>query len=371
MSCSSDISTTDTSGSATNTTTNESDDILSIEEDEKNNDDRDYICESKNHIRDESESISIKDFSISNAKLGFGTFANVWVCKNKDEKMYACKVQKGNDIDTAKSFESEALIMKKFKDVETITNIVDIVNSCKDEKCSENKKIIIMELHGLPLTKVLSQTRQNIPCVKLIIKQLLQALEAIHSEKIIHADVKPDNILTNVGVNSQTEIKNIKLSDFGSFVNFGENSYSIQTKNYRAPEIILQYKCNEKCDIWSVGCVMYELLTGELLFSPYKTKRYTSNYIHIFHMIQLFGEIPDILINSKKGMKIFNNDGVVAVKKKIEYISLHKLVFKHVKPTKSKYEEYINMMSFMYSLFEYDPDKRPSASECLKHKWLN
>ena len=67
----------------------------------------------------------------------------------------------------------------------------------------------------------------------------------------------------------------IKLSDFGSCIDIEEDmSFNIQTRYYRAPEIILCHKFNETCDIWSIGCIIYELLTGKILFNPDKKRRF-------------------------------------------------------------------------------------------------
>jgi len=58
----------------------------------------------------------------------------------------------------------------------------------------------------------------------------------------------------------------VKLTDFGTMIKFGETNMTIQTRYYRAPEIILGNKFNEKIDLWSLGCTIYELATGKILF---------------------------------------------------------------------------------------------------------
>ena len=58
----------------------------------------------------------------------------------------------------------------------------------------------------------------------------------------------------------------VKLTDFGTMIRFGDSNMTIQTRYYRAPEIILGNKFNEKIDLWSLGCTIYELATGMILF---------------------------------------------------------------------------------------------------------
>ena len=84
--------------------------------------------------------------------------------------------------------------------------------------------------------------------------QLLSALRYIHSDKnrIIHSDVKPENILL-----TEHDGCDIKLIDFGSSSYSGSCIFSyIQSRYYRAPEVILGLPYNASIDLWSVGCVL-------------------------------------------------------------------------------------------------------------------
>jgi tRNA A-37 threonylcarbamoyl transferase component Bud32 len=92
--------------------------------------------------------------------------------------------------------------------------------------------------------------------------QILKCLEFIHSLKLIHCDLKPENIL----IKSISEVS-VKVIDFGSscFIHDHLSSY-IQSRSYRAPEVILGCKYDYKIDIWSLGCIIAELYTGNVLF---------------------------------------------------------------------------------------------------------
>jgi serine/threonine protein kinase len=112
-------------------------------------------------------------------------------------------------------------------------------------------------------------------CLGKIIKQVLTALDFIHSQGIIHADIKPENILLSSPLTPRRSFNtfDVRLVDFGSscYQTDSLTTY-IQSKAYRAPEVIVGGKYDFKIDIWSLGCVIAELLTGEVLFEACSLK---------------------------------------------------------------------------------------------------
>lgn len=95
-----------------------------------------------------------------------------------------------------------------------------------------------------------------------ITRQVLVALKFVHALGLVHSDVKPENIL--LGSYSRAKVK---LIDFGSscYLTDRQSSY-IQSRNYRAPEVVLGLPYDGKIDIWSLGCVVAEMYTGEVTF---------------------------------------------------------------------------------------------------------
>lgn len=95
-----------------------------------------------------------------------------------------------------------------------------------------------------------------------ITSQILKGLEYIHNLKLIHCDLKPENIL--IKSYSRTEVKVI---DFGSscYIHDHLSSY-VQSRSYRAPEVIIGCKYDYKVDLWSLGCILGELFTGSVMF---------------------------------------------------------------------------------------------------------
>jgi serine/threonine protein kinase len=95
-----------------------------------------------------------------------------------------------------------------------------------------------------------------------ITRQVLIALNFVHKLGLVHSDVKPENIL--LGSYSRAQVK---LIDFGSscYLTDRQSSY-IQSRSYRAPEVVLGLPYDGKIDIWSLGCVVAEMFTGEVTF---------------------------------------------------------------------------------------------------------
>lgn len=117
-----------------------------------------------------------------------------------------------------------------------------------------------------------------------IIKQVLVALAFIHSQGLIHADIKPENILLACPLTPRKSLNSfdVRLVDFGSSCYQTDTMTTyIQSKAYRAPEVIVGGKYDSKIDIWSLGCVLAELITGEVLFEAVSVKETITKVLYI------------------------------------------------------------------------------------------
>lgn len=90
--------------------------------------------------------------------------------------------------------------------------------------------------------------------------QLIVALDYLHTKQVAHRDLKPENLLLDSN-------KHIKLADFGSAIEIGADSESKEagTQNYAAPELLLG-KGGKAADLWSLGCILFEMFTGKVPF---------------------------------------------------------------------------------------------------------
>ncbi|KYQ46244.1 Mitogen-activated protein kinase 14B [Trachymyrmex zeteki] len=120
---------------------------------------------------------------------------------------------------------------------------------------------LVTHLMGADLNNIVRTQKLSDDHVQFLVYQILRGLKYIHSAGIIHRDLKPSNIAVN-------EDCELKILDFG-LARPTENEMTgyVATRWYRAPEIMLNWMhYNQTVDIWSVGCIMAELLTGRTLF---------------------------------------------------------------------------------------------------------
>ncbi|KAI0085914.1 kinase-like protein [Irpex rosettiformis] len=138
----------------------------------------------------------------------------------------------------------------------------------------------------------------NIRAVRAYGLQLFLAMSLLRKCNIMHADIKPDNILVN-------EHKTVlKLCDLGSASDASENDITpyLVSRFYRAPEIILGVPYDPALDIWSIGCTLYELYTGKILFPG------RSNNQMLLLMMELKGRFNSKMIKKAKFGDVYFDD---------------------------------------------------------------
>nr|UCK81538.1 mitogen-activated protein kinase 14 [Arenicola marina] len=120
---------------------------------------------------------------------------------------------------------------------------------------------LVTHLMGADLNNIVKTQKLSDDHVQFLIYQILRGLKYVHSAGIIHRDLKPSNIAVN-------EDCELKILDFGLARHVeDEMTGYVATRWYRAPEIMLNWmRYNMTVDVWSVGCIMAELLTGKPLF---------------------------------------------------------------------------------------------------------
>ena len=162
----------------------------------------------------------------------------------------------------------------------------------------------------------------------------------------------------------------VKICDIGNACWFNYHfSTIIQTRQYRSPEVLLGANYNETSDIWSLACMVFELVTGDFLFQPEKGETFTKNDDHVAKFIQMLGKIPkNFAKRAGYYNKFFTKNGKMRRVKDIKYIPLKDILIHkyHIK----EYEAQA-LNDFMMPMLEWYPEKRASARELLRHPWLN
>eukprot|EP01116_Phalansterium_solitarium_P024443 TRINITY_DN8968_c0_g2_i1.p1 TRINITY_DN8968_c0_g2~~TRINITY_DN8968_c0_g2_i1.p1 ORF type:complete len:593 (-),score=228.45 TRINITY_DN8968_c0_g2_i1:352-2130(-) len=161
----------------------------------------------------------------------------------------------------------------------------------------------------------------------------------------------------------------VKIADLGNACWTHEHfTNDIQTRQYRAPEVILGCKYTSSVDIWSMGCMAFELATGDLLFEPKSGKSFSKEDDHIAQMIELLGKFPKKLAASgKMSGEIFNRRGELKYIRKLNPWSLEDVL---VEKYRWERPEAASFASFVLPMLSYWPDQRATPAEMLQHPWI-
>lgn len=197
-------------------------------------------------------------------------------------------------------------------------------------------------------------------------EDLLRQTNKIFIDKLIinNSSSEEDDNSFNISDKFLKDNLNIKLTDYGTVHDIEHGYYNtISTRYYRAPEVILGLVHNEKVDIWSIGCVVLELLTNEIFFNPKKDKEYIRDFYHLLDIQKYCGKLPEYMINKSPDKRLFFSKKN-KFKMEIDYSSLKDYLIK-----KDLYSD--ELLEFLNHTLNIDYKKRLSAHDCLKLKWLN
>merc|ERR1719244_817290 len=274
-----------------------------------------YECEKK-PMKLKSESPGSLDFMSELAKGRFSVTANV----NKDGKVYSVKA-----FDKASTEGNEAA-MREFKNLKTLRHekMVSLVDAF------ETEKVALLQFAALPSTDVLSYISERPSytedMVCQIAGQVLDALDYIHWRGKVYLNLEPANILVCSGRSLGRTVQ-VKLANFETTQTVASNGTQIKgTYNfdYAAPEIIEEAKAFPQSDVWSLGVLLYVLMSGQL---PFK------------------GETPEE-----------TKDNILQVRFKFEWL----------------YKECtMEGTRLLMWIFKRQPIRRPTLEEVGAHRWVN
>lgn len=202
----------------------------------------------------------------------------------------------------------------------------------------------------------------NLDAVGRYAKQLFMALKHLEDCGVLHSDIKPDNILVNEAKNK------LKLCDFGNAMLAGENERTpyLVSRFYRAPEVILGLQYHHPMDMWSVGCCLYELYSGRILFPGS-----SNNEMLRLHM-ELKGPFPKKML--KKGLftkdhfdRDMNFKVEGSVTKQTKPRTIGTMITGSLKEDPKKLADFKDLLEKMFTL---DPEKRVKATQALNHPFI-
>jgi len=154
----------------------------------------------------------------------------------------------------------------------------------------------------------------------------------------------------------------IKVVDFGSACLESERAYTyIQSRFYRSPEVILGHKYSMRIDMWSFGCILAELVTGQPLFAGENENE------QMACMMEVLGEPPSAMVESSSRKKVFYKDGLP----RIVSNSRGRRRRPGTKPLSSAVRTtHLGFLDFLEQCLRWDPSERITPSEALKHDWI-
>lgn len=227
----------------------------------------------------------------------------------------------------------------------------------EDQKLTQN---FVFELVPNSLEKLINSCKKTevIPTstIRRIMKQLMEGLSFIHSKKICHRDLKPDNVLLDEG-------KNVKICDFGSskaMEKGGRHIPHIVNKYYRAPELLCcRADYDFAIDVWAAGCILVEMFTKEVLF-PGK-----SEGLQMLEIIAILGTPP-----REAQEYLYANLGASA-REMLESVEEFKAIsLKRVFPKRYAKEDVAQAADLAAKMLAWHPARRVTAKEALKHPFL-
>ncbi|OLY84740.1 Dual specificity protein kinase lkh1 [Smittium mucronatum] len=317
--------------------------------------------------------------------LGQGTFGKVLKCLDiVSQKLVAVKVIKSiHKYRVAAGMEIKILQTVKSNDPKNIYKCIPI----NDSFDFEDHVCMVFDLLGSSLYDFLKGNLfQPFPLsdVQKISFQIIKSIFFIHSLNLIHTDLKPENILLvddsftvqTLAQRSQLKLLNsvdTQIIDFGSAV--FDNEYHpkiVSTRHYRAPEIILELGWSYPCDMWSIGCILVELLTGEALFQTHENSEHLA-------MIEKFicAPPPSHMIESmdpRLRSEFYDSSNCLLYPNfstpKNSSARLNKIRSIYDIMGVSNTYPMRSLVDLIYRLLQFDPELRISADEALKHEFF-
>ncbi|NXK56736.1 CDK3 kinase, partial [Chauna torquata] len=278
-------------------------------------------------------------------KIGEGTYGVVYKARNKRTGQLVAlkKIRLDSETEGVPSTAIREISLLKELKHPNIVRLLDVVHSQK-------KLYLVFEYLNQDLKKYIDSAQTGdfpLSLVKNYLFQLLQGVSFCHSHRVIHRDLKPQNLLIN-------EAGAIKLADFGLARAFGvplrTYTHEVVTLWYRAPEILLGCKYySTAVDIWSIGCIFAEMVTRKALFPG------DSEIDQLFRIFRTLGTPTEATWPGVTQLPDYKGDFPRWARKEM----------KEIVPNLDQ-----DGRDLLAQLLLYDPSKRISAKAALNHQYF-
>ncbi|XP_077207350.1 mitogen-activated protein kinase 15 isoform X2 [Paroedura picta] len=287
-------------------------------------------------------------------RLGKGAYGIVWkaVDRKTGEIVAVKKIFDAfrNRTDAQRTFR-EIMFLQEFGEHPNIIKLLNVIRAQNDKDIYLVFESMETDLHAV--IKKGNLLKDIHKCY--ILYQLLKATKFIHSGNVIHRDQKPSNILLDADCF-------VKLCDFGlarslcqihkDHSNQALTEY-VATRWYRAPEILLaSHSYTKGVDMWSIGCILGEMLLGKPLFPGTSTVNQIEQILHV---------IPP---PSPEDVAAFHSDYRASIINRLS--SQQRVTFEDILPPSTPPQA----LDLLKRLLVFNPDKRLTAEEALKHPYV-
>jgi serine/threonine-protein kinase PRP4 len=314
------------------------------------------------------------------ATCGSGMFSKVLRAKDTQDnnKEVVVKVIRDNDFMKRVGIKEVEYLQKlREADPEGTYACIQLLNHFKDRDLF----CLVFEAQQCNLRELIhkygSGTGFHLKAVQVYARKVLLALYLLKQLNLIHADLKPDNILVNENKTS------VKLSDFGSVLTYNEaqtmRGATLVSGWYRAPEIILGLTPSYDIDMWSAGCSIYEMVTGKIMFAG----GVTNNEL-LKNQMEVLGEIPRKVVKKAMFRNEYFDDQFNFLSLRTDPVtgSHYSQAIKITHPTRDLKSEllehateeekkHMNVLhDLLVKMLAFDPTKRLKIEEALQHPFF-
>ncbi|KAH9542836.1 hypothetical protein CY35_13G028300 [Sphagnum magellanicum] len=305
------------------------------------------------HVREDVFEVYSKYILIG--PVGRGAYGDVCAFTNSEtgEKVAIKKIVNAFQNSTLARRTLREILLLRHTNHDNIIPIKDIVVPASIEDFHD--AYIANELMDTDLHDVLRTTKLDEYQCQFLLYQLLRGLKYIHSANILHRDLKPSNILINYNDCL------LKICDFGLARTSCEDDFLTEyvvTRPYRAPELLLgSHSYSAAVDMWSVGCIFMEMLTGEPLFPTRSQQEHPVNHLKL---------ITELLGTPDESDLLFLQSPEARVRIKSALLGQER------KPLASRFPQTTAVAcDLAEKMLQFNPTRRITAEEALAHPYLS